>query len=115
MNGNQQQTPIAPQKQPPYFGGNAQQGNAALSEQGMMQDMLSCAKALADGYSLQTQESACPQLRQLLMENWGQTMTDQYAIFDAMRTRNWYPVKEAPQPDVEQAKQTFMQMKTQLQ
>lgn len=115
MNNNQQ-PPLSQQKQPPYFGtGSTQQEFASLGEWDMTQDLLECAKALADGYSLQTQESSCPQLRQIMMENWSQTVTDQYAIFDAMRARNWYQTKDAPQQEIQQAKQTFTQVKSQLQ
>ena len=114
MNANQ--LPYFQPKQQPNFGANAAaQSAATLAECDMMQDMLAEAKAMADGYCMQTQESSCPQLRQIMMENWGQTVNDQYAIFDAMRTRNWYPVKEAQQQEIAQAKQMFAQEKPQLQ
>lgn len=115
MNNNHQQQPLAQQKQQPYFGAGMQQQFASLGEWDMTEDLLGCAKALADGYSLQTQESSCPQLRQIMMENWSQTVTDQYAIFDAMRARNWYQTNDAPAQQIQQAKQTFTQVKSQLQ
>lgn len=107
--------PSQAQGKQPFFGGQqAQQGNAQFEEKDMTQDLLASAKALADSYSILTQETACPQLRQLMMENWNQTITDQYTIFDAMRQRNWYQVKDAPPQEIQTAKQQFTQMKNQL-
>lgn len=112
----QQQQPLSQQQKAPYFGAEApQQEFASLGEWDMVQDMLSCAKALADAYSVQTLEGSCPQLRQIMMENWSQTVTDQYAIFQAMQNKGWYQVKNAEQQEVAQAKQTFTQVKSQLQ
>lgn len=108
---------VQPKQQMPYFG-EAQgmaTNNASMQEKDMMLDLLSSAKALADGYCIQTQEASCVQLRHMMMENWSQTMNDQYTIFDAMRTRGWYEVKEAPAQEIQQAKQTFTQEKQQMQ
>ena len=113
MNANQQ--PQFQQNQQPNFGAGTAQMQGAMAESDIMQDMLSSAKALADGYCIQTEETACPQLRQIMMENWSQTVNDQYTIFEAMRTRNWYQVKNAQPQEIQQAKQTFAQEKPQVQ
>ena len=98
----------------PYFGAIPQQ-ESAMQAQDMMLDLLTDAKALSDGYCAQAQEASCPQLRGIMMENWKQTMNDQYTIFEAMRTRGWYEVKEAQAQEIQQAKQTFAQQKSQMQ
>ena len=98
----------------PYFGEIPPQAQT-MQSQDIMMDLLTDAKALSDGYCVQTQEASCPQLRRIMMENWNQTMNDQYAIFEAMRTRGWYEVKEAPAQEIQQAVQTFAQQKSKMQ
>lgn len=101
----------------PYFGegrqGSGQQ--AALSEQDMAQDMLGCHKALANGYGTLILEASCPQLREILAQNWRQTVEDQYAIFEQMHARGWYQTPPAQQQEIMASQQQFAQMQMQLQ
>ncbi len=106
----------------PYFGedrqANRQAGagqQAPMSEQDMTQDMLGCQKALANGYGTMILEASCPQLREILAQNWRQTVEDQYAIFEQMRTRGWYQTPPAQQQEIMASQQQFAQMQMQLQ
>lgn len=124
------------QQNMPYFDGNQQQNQQnqqqagaqqatqpnqqagqqnALTEKDMVEDMLGCHKALANSYSVLILEASCPKLRNILMENWQQTVTDQYTIFDQMRTHGWYQMPTAQQQEIATSKQQFAQMQTQLQ
>ena len=127
------------QQNMPYFGANEQQNQqaaqqqagqqnqqaaqqqqagqqqAAFTEKDMVEDLLGCHKALANSYSVLILEASCPALRNILMENWQQTVTDQYTIFDQMRTRGWYQMPQAQQQEITTSKQQFAQMLTQLQ
>ena len=48
------------------------------------------------------------------MTNFDQICEDQYKIFDLMRQKGYYPTKDAADADVNNAKQKFEQMKSQL-
>ena len=107
------------QQNMPFFGGAQQEQTAAqqqatLTEKDMADDMLSCHKALANSYSVLILEGSIPQLRSILMDNWQQTVTDQYVIFDQMRAHGWYQLPQAQPQEIESSKQQFAQVQTQL-
>ena len=90
------------------------QTTATLSDQERMEDLLSQEKFLIDGYSSFIPEASCPELRQILTENMNGSLNSQYAVFDRMRSLGWYPVKPAPQADVDEACQKSLQLRNQL-
>ena len=88
--------------------------NSALSEQDILNQMLIQEKHMISSYSTFITEASCPNLRQLLTNNFEQTCEDQYQLFDCMRQKGYYQTKDAPDNDVQQAKQQLGQMRTQL-
>ena len=80
------------------------QTNGVLSEQDMMQDMLSEEKTLLSNYGTFIPEAACPQLRQVLTQNFTDCAQNQYDIFDRMNQLGWYPTKAAQAAEVSAAR-----------
>jgi spore coat protein CotF len=85
-----------------------------MSEQDMLNDLLTQEKQFISAYSTFISEASCPNLRHLLMTNFDQVCEDQYQIFDIMRKKGYYQTKDAQDADVNTAKQKFSQMKSQL-
>ncbi len=84
-----------------------------MTEQEMLTDILSQEKQLVKDYAGDITESSCQNLRQLLISNMTECSEDQYCVFDQMRTRNMYATKQAPQNEVQTAKQNMDQLKQQ--
>lgn len=84
-----------------------------MNEQEMLTDILSQEKQLVKDYAGDVTESSCQNLRQLLISNMTECSQDQYCVFDQMRTRNMYATKQAPQNEVQTAKQNMDQLKQQ--
>ena len=85
-----------------------------FTDQDRMEDLLAQEKYLADGYSTFIPEATCPELRQVLSENLNGCFNNQYTVFDKMTQMGWYATKNAPQADIDEARQKFTQMKQQL-
>ena len=90
------------------------QTNGVLSEQDMMQDMLSEEKTLLSNYGTFIPEAACPQLRQVLTQNFTDCAQNQYDIFDRMNQLGWYPTKAAQAADVSAARDKFNHLRQTL-
>ena len=93
---------------------NSASATCTLSDQERMEDLLSQEKYLIDGYATFIPEASCPNLRQVLCENLNGCFSNQYTIFDKMSQLGWYPTKNAPQADIDQARQKSDQLKQQL-
>ncbi len=52
-------------------------------------------------------ETSCPNLRKTLEDNMKTSAADQFSVFNAMQSRGYYQTKEAPQQEVDQAKEKF--------
>ncbi len=87
---------------------------AAMNEKELMTDLLNTEKEIAKLYTTAITESSCPNMRQVLIQNMQQTCTDQYNLFNQMRTKGYYQTKDAQASDVQQAKQKFTTMRNQL-
>jgi len=87
----------------------------AMNEKEMLDDLLNGNKQLAGLYTTAITESSCQNMRQVLQSNMEQVCCDQYQIFDQMCNKGYYTAKEAPPAEVQQAKQKFSQMQSQLQ
>lgn len=100
----------------PNFGAGMQQGmhNVQWNDQDIITDLLSTEKWLSGTYATNITECSCANLRRVLLDNFASICNDQYQLFDQMRQRNWYPVKNAQPQEVQAAKQQFAQMKTQI-
>lgn len=87
---------------------------SCFTDQDRMEDLLAQEKYLIDGYSTFIPEASCPNLRQVLSENLNGCFNNQYVVFDKMSQLGWYSGKNAPQAEIDEAKQKFSQMQQQL-
>ena len=85
-----------------------------LNDQDKLEDLLSEEKYLINAYGTFIPEATCPQLRQVLTQNFTDCLQNQYAIFDQMSQLGWYQTKNAPAADINTARQKFAQLKQQL-
>ena len=88
--------------------------NTQLSEQDMMNDLLTMEKQITSAYNTGITEASCQNLRQTLTTNLVETQQLQYTIFDTMKKKGWYQTKDAQDQDVNNAKNKFTNMKNQL-
>lgn len=84
--------------------------NKQLSEKELMQDLLTSEKQVITAYSTGITETSCQNLRNTLVKNFECVQDVQYQVFDAMSKKGWYPTKDAPAQDVQEAKQQATQM-----
>ena len=82
-----------------------------LTEQDLMEDLLTSEKYLIGSYSTFIPEAVCPQLKHVLPDNFNGCVLNQTEIFDKMNQLGWYAAKDAPKPEVEAARQKYQQMK----
>lgn len=75
-----------------------------MTEKELLTDLLNEEKALIKEYASNVTESSCPSLRQLLISNMCECSTDQFTVFDNMRSRNMYQTEDAPQNKVQTLK-----------
>ena len=85
-----------------------------MTEKDMLQDILVLEKDLVKTYASYITEASCENLRNVLNKNFKDTTGDQFQVFYSMTSRDMYPVKEAPAPEVAQAKKKFGDISNQL-
>ena len=85
-----------------------------MTEQELLNDLLNQEKQLMSSYATFIQEASCENLRKVLTNQFNQTSQDQYQVFDSMRQKGYYQAKDAQAQDVQQAKDTFRGMQSQL-
>ena len=73
---------------------------SGLSEQDLLADLLNQEKQLLSAYTVALQESTCPQLRKLLINQFHQTSKDQFELFDQMRQKGYYQSKDATDTEI---------------
>lgn len=88
--------------------------NNVMGEKEILNDMLNTEKEIVKLYSSAVTESSCANMRQVLMRNITQTADDQFNIFNVMINKGYYQKKDAKEQDVQQAKQRFQQLQSQL-
>jgi spore coat protein F len=88
--------------------------NTILGEKEILNDLLNTEKQIIGTYSTAVTESSCANMRQLLLRNITQCSDDQFSVFNAMLSKGYYQAKDATDQDVQQAKQKFQQMQSQL-
>ena len=87
---------------------------SCFTDQDRMEDLIAQEKYLINGYSTFIPEATCPELRQVLSENLNGCCCSQYAVFDKMSQLGWYPIKNAQQAEIDEAKQKFTQLQQKL-
>ncbi len=90
---------------------NMQDQGRPWNDEAMVNDVLSTEKAMIGGYATTSVETTCQNLRRVLTENYTTLLADQYTVYDAMKQRNWYPSKNAPAQEVQDAKTMFSNMR----
>lgn len=88
--------------------------NSTLGEKEILNDILNTEKEILKVYSTAVTESSCTNMRQLLLRNITQVSDDQYNVFNTMVNKGYYQKKDAQDQDVQQAKQKFQQLQSQL-
>lgn len=81
--------------------------NTQLSDQQMLEDLLSRAKQLVSIYSTAITESGTPTMRQAFQKNLNTCLAGQYNLYTQMKNQGFYQVKTAQPADIAQAVQKF--------
>lgn len=80
-----------------------------LTEQEIMNDMLSSQKFMTEIYNTFSNECASDDVRNTFMNILNDEHKIQYELFDEMSKRGWYQVTNAKQNEIQQVKQQFSQ------
>jgi spore coat protein CotF len=87
---------------------------SGLSERELLSDLMNQEKQLLGACAATLQESSCPQLRKLLINQFNQASMDQYELLDQMRQKGYHPDREAAGADVRQAMASLKSMQVEL-
>ena len=85
-----------------------------MNDKELTHDLLSSEKQVVSSYSTGITESSCVNLRNTLITNFKSAQDLQYKVFDSMKTKGWYPTKDAPSNEVSQVKADANQISTEL-
>ena len=85
-----------------------------LSEQDLLNDLLNQEKQMVTSYATFLTEASCHNLRKLLSSQLSQTSHDQYQVFEQMRDKGYYQGKDASDQEVEQVKNNFKAMQSEI-
>lgn len=85
-----------------------------LQEKDILQDLLNTHKDITKLYAYSLIESSCPNMRKLLLQNLQKSAEDQFAIFEVMNKKGYYPTEKAEAQKVSQAVTQFGQIKKSL-
>lgn len=85
-----------------------------LGDREILADMLNEEKEILLLYNTAIAESNCANMRRVVQDNMLQGFQDQYGVFDNMATRGFYEVKPAELEALNQAKQSYSQLYSQL-
>lgn len=88
---------------------------AVFTEQEIMNDALSSEKQVINTYGTYLAESTCENLRSEFTKIINDKQQIQFQMFDAMKQKGWYNVKNANMNDVQTATQKFQTMKQSMQ
>ncbi len=91
------------------------QHQAILSEQEIMNDALASEKQIISAYGTYLPESTCENLRSEFTKIINDKQQVQLQIFDAMKQKGWYNVKNANLSDVQMAAQKYQTSKQSMQ
>ena len=85
-----------------------------LNEKDSLQDMLNIEKSLVQIYSTAMTEGASKGFRTLVREHWDETVDDQVKVFFQMTEHGYYEVQSAPEEMLNEHKNKFAKVKSQL-
>ena len=76
----------------------------------LLNDMLLTEKNMVKNYSAFITETSCPNMRQVLSKNMMETADDQLGVFEMLKQKGFYEIKDAPDHEVTAAKQKLTKM-----
>ena len=82
-----------------------------LTEQEILTDFVNQEKEFVKGYAGDITEASCTNLRQLLIRHLAECSEDQYHVFEEMKRKQFYKPKDAPDHEVQTAKQSMQQLR----
>ena len=85
-----------------------------MNDKELTHDLLSSEKQVVSSYSTGITETSCMNLRNTLVSNFKSAQDLQYKVFDSMKTKGWYPTKDAPAAEVTQLKADATQILSEL-
>ncbi len=85
-----------------------------MNDKEFTHDLLISEKQVVSSYSTGITESSCINLRNTLVTNFKSAQYLQYKVFDSMKTKGWYPTKDAPSSEVAQLKADATQISSEL-
>jgi spore coat protein F len=88
--------------------------NKPMSEQDILNDLLAMEKQISSAYNTGITEASCPNLRRTLTDSLVGTQQMQFTVYDTMKKQGWYQTKDAPDQDVNNAKNKYSNIKNQL-
>ncbi|HEX3014914.1 MAG TPA: spore coat protein [Desulfobacteria bacterium] len=91
-----------------------QQSQTRMSEQEIINDLITSEKQTTSSYNTFVSETDCPNLRQTLMSIQQDEQRIHEDLFNAMSQRGWYSVPRAQDQAVQSAKSKFNQIKNQV-
>jgi|AGTN01.3.fsa_nt_gi Coat F domain. len=72
-----------------------------------LMDLLMQEKDILKVYASFLPEGSCTELRTILQKNMDAITKEQFTVFEELKSRGWYQVKDAEAAAVNQAKQSF--------
>lgn len=84
-----------------------EQKNGVLSDKERITDALTSQKYVTSTYNTFVNETATPELTNVLLTILNEEHRIQHEVFEEMSTRGWYPLEKAEEQKVEQEKQKF--------
>lgn len=84
-----------------------------MSQEELLTDLLTTEKQMVKDCAGDITETSCPNLRNVLLSNMTECATDQLAVFEQMKSRNMYATKDAPDTEVQTAKNKMQQLRQQ--
>ena len=85
-----------------------------LNEKDSLTDILMAEKELVKVYAKAITEGACRPFRSAVKSNMEGAIGDQFSVFTAMSKNGLYETKPAQKTEIDQSKETFSQMLSQL-
>lgn len=78
-----------------------------INEQDSLSDLLMQEKDIMKVYGTFLPEGSTVKLREIMQKNLDIVAKQQFEVFEAMKEKGYYPVKEAKSQEIEEAKKTF--------
>lgn len=88
--------------------------DTTLNEKDSLQDMLNLEKSLVKIYSTAITEGCSNGFREVVKDNWQDSVSDQMDVFLQMTELGYYTVESAPEETLKEQRKKFSQVKNQL-